>query len=282
MLHKKVNSFLWHFSNFTTPSSTPGTSVTPGASNAEGSWVQIASSANIAYDVFLLYLAVGGGNTSSAAKNHLLDIGVDPAGGTSYAPLISNIVCGQSQAVTTGWDEFIFPICIKAGSSVAVRVQGSNATAGTVRVVGDFFGRPTNPELVPVGQWAETIGTITNSNGTSITPGNAAEGSWVSLGTTTKDLWHWQIGAQVDNGTIAAQYATIDLAYGDATNKEIILEDVAIGFYGTAEIKARTLNGRALCRAQRYVPAGSTIYARARCSTSPATGYNVTAIGIGG
>lgn len=282
MLHKKVNSFLWHFSNFTTPSSTPGTSVTPGASNAEGSWTQIASSANIAYDVFLLYIAIGGGYTSGAAKNHLLDIGVDPAGGTSYTAIISNIVCGQSQAVTTGWDEFVFPIRIKAGSSVAVRVQGSNATAGTVRVVGDFYGRPTEPGMVPVGQWSETIGTITNSNGTSITPGNAAEGSWTSLGTTAKDLWHWQIGVQVDNGTITAQYTSVDLAYGDATNKEIIIEDHAIGFYGTAEIKARTLNGRALCQAQRYVPAGSTIYARARCSTSPATGYNITAIGIGG
>ena len=87
---------------------------------------------------------------------------------------------------------------------------------------------------------------------------------------------------QVDNATIAAQYASVDLAYGDASNKEIILEDVAIGFYGAAEIKAWTLNGRALCRACRYVPGGSTIYARARCSTFPATGYNMVAIGIGG
>jgi hypothetical protein len=205
-----------------------------------------------------------------------------PAGGTSYTAIISNIVCGQTQAVTTGWDAFVFPIFIKAGSSVAVRVQGSHSTAGTVRVVADFFGRPTNPEMVPCGSYSETIGTITNSNGTSITPGNAAEGSWTSLGTTANDLWHWQIGVQVNNATIAAQYASVDLAYGDASNKEIILEDVAIGFYGPAEIKAWTLNGRALCRACRYVPGGSTIYARARCSTAPASGYNVTAIGIGG
>ena len=284
MLPKKINSFLWHFSNYTTPSATPGTSVTPGASNAEGSWTQVASSANIAYDVCLVYVAIGGGNTTATAKNHLLDIGVDPAGGTSYTAVISNIVCGQTQAVTTGWDEFVFPLFIKSGSSVAVRVQGSASTAGTVRVVADFFGRPTNPEMVPCGSYSETIGTITNSNGTSITPGNAAEGSWTSLGTTTNDLWHWQLGVQVDNATITAQYATVDLAYGDATNKEIILEDVAIGFYGTAEIKAWTLNGRALLAGQnnRYVPGGSTIYARARCSTAPATGYNVTAIGIGG
>lgn len=282
MLPVKVNSFLWHFSNFTTPSATPGTSVTPGANNAEGSWTQVATSANIAYDVCLIYIAIGGGNTSTAQKDHLLDIGVDPAGGTSYTAVINNIVCGQTQAVTTGWDEFVFPLRIKAGSSVAVRVQGNNATAGTVRVVADFYGRPTAPENIPVGQWSETIGTITNSAGTSVTPGNAAEGSWTSLGTTTKYLWHWQIGMQLSNGTITAQYTTFDLAYGDATNKEIILEDIAIGFYGTAEIKASTLMGRAMIRATRPVPAGSTIYARARCSTAPTATYNCTAIGIGG
>jgi hypothetical protein len=160
-------------------------------------------------------------------------------------------------------------------------VQGSNATAGSVRVVVDFFGRPTNPEMVPFGQWSETIGTITSSQGTTVAPGNAAEGSWVSLGTTTKDLWHWQMGIQLSNGTITAQYATYDLAYGDATNKEIIIEDKAIGFYGTAEIKASILN-RHLVQAHRYVPAGATIYARGRCSTSPTATYNVTAIGIGG
>ena len=282
MLPFQVNSFLWHFSNFTTPTATPGTSVTPGASNAEGSWTQVATSANIAYDVCLIYIAIGGGNTSAGQKDHLLDIGVDPAGGTSYTAVINNIVCGQTQAVTTGWDEFVFPLRIKAGSSVAVRVQGNNATAGTVRVVADFYGRPTQPQCVPVGQWSETIGTITNSAGTSVTPGNAAEGAWTSLGTTTKNLWHWQIGMQLSNATITAQYTTFDLAYGDATNKEIILEDMAIGFYCTAEIKATTLRGRAMIRATRPVPAGSTIYARARCSTAPTATYNCTAIGIGG
>lgn len=282
MLPKKINSFLWKFSNYTTPSATPGTSVVPGASNAEGAWTQVATAANMAYDVCLFYIAVGGGNTSAQQKNHLLDIGVDPAGGTSYTAVISNLVCGQTQAVTTGGDEFVFPFFVKAGSSVAVRVQGNNATAGTVRVVATFYGRPTQPEMAPCGTFSQTLGTITSSAGTTVAPGNAAEGSWVSLGTTTSDLWHWQMGVQLSNATITAQYATYDLAYGDATNKEIIIEDQAIGFYGTAEIKASILRGRHLVEAYRYVPSGSTIYARGRCSTAPTATYNVTAIGIGG
>jgi hypothetical protein len=282
VLPKIINSFLWKFSNYTTPSATPGTSVTPGASNAEGSWTQLASGANMAYDSQLMFIAVGGGNTSGAQKDHLLDIGVDPAGGTSYTAVISNIVCGQTQAVSTGFDEFVFPLLVRAGSSVAARVQGNNSTAGTVRVVATFYGRPTRPDMVPIGQWSETIGTIASSAGTTVAPGNAAEGSWVSLGTTTKPLWHWQMGIQLSNATITAQYATYDLAYGDATNKEFIIEDQHIGVYGTAEIKASILRGRSLVEGYRYVPAGSTIYARGRCSTAPTATYNVTAIGIGG
>lgn len=282
MLPKKINSFLWHFSNYTTPSATPGTSVTPGAGDAEGSWTQVATAGNMAYDSMLLYIAVGGGNTTANAKNHLLDIGVDPAGGTSYTAIISNISCGQTQAVTTGWDEFVFPIFIKSGSTVAVRVQGNNATAGTVRVVADFFGRPTNPELVPVGTYSETIGTITGSVGPTIVAGNNAEGSWTSIGTTTNDLWSWSLGYQLNNGTITATYYSVDLAYGDATNKEIILEDVTFGFYGTAEIKASTLMGRSLIRNTRYVPGGSALYVRIRCNTTPITTSTVTVIGIGG
>lgn len=282
MLPKILNAFLWHFSNFTTPSATPGTAVTPGISNAEGAWTQVATGANMAYDTCLMYIAVGGGALTAVAKMHLLDIGVDPAGGTAYTPIISNISCGQSQAVTTGWDEFVFPIFVKAGSSVAVRVQGSHTVAGTVRVVADFFGRPTHPDMVPCGTYSETIGTITGSVGPTIVAGNNAEGAWTSIGTTAKDMWSWQLGFQLNNGTITATYYSVDLAYGDATNKEIILEDVLYGFYGTAEIKASTLMGRSLVNKIRYVPGGSTLYVRIRCNTTPIAGSTVTVIGIGG
>lgn len=281
MLHNKHNEFNWWVDNYATPSATPGTAVTPGASNAEGSWTQIFSAANVAYDIDLLYIAIGGGNTTGTDKSHLVDIGVDPAGGTSYSAIINNIVCGQSQTVTTGWTDFIFPIRIKAGSTVAVRCQGVAATAGTIRVVCRGYGRPSRPAMLHSGQYSETIGTVTGSGGTSFTPGNAAEGSWVSLGTTTKDLWWWQLGVQCSNGTITAQYTHVDLAYGDATNKKMIIESLSIGWYGTAEIAAWTLP---FYHIEGYcdVPAGSTIYVRGRCSTTPATGYNALAIGIGG
>ncbi len=275
----------WYYDNFgTNPAATLGTSVTPGASDSEGSWKQIASSANIANNVVGFYLQVTGGATSAAAKNHLLDVGVDPAGGTSYTAVISNLQVGASPAMTAaGMVCHYFPLGIKAGSSVAVRVQGSNATAGTVRVLARFYGKASRPELMPVGQYSQTFGTITNSNGNAFTPGNAADGSWVDLGAVTADkpLWWWQLGYSIDNGTITAEYTYIDLAWGDGSNKHIISRMVHGGT--TGEVASFiTANHMTPEECYQPVPAGANIYIRGRANNSPDTGYHATVVGIGG
>lgn len=279
-----LSSYGFTFDNWgANPSTSPGTSVTPGASNAEGAYTQIASSANISRDCYWISLRISGGGTSASVKDHLLDIGVDPAGGTSYSAVISNIVCGESPGAGNvgGPHSFLFPMFIKAGSSVAARVQGSNATAGTVRVIAKFHGDPSNPENVPVGQYSETIGTITSSGGVSFTPGNAADGAWASLGTTTQDLWWWQLAAQASNATITGLNTYIDLAYGDATNKVVIQRQQHVG--STTELSADLLKSNLLwIDCYKAVPAGSTLYVRGRCQSAPDTGWNAVAIGIGG
>ncbi len=263
-------------------SQTMGTSVVPGASNVEGAWTQVASSANIAHDCYWILVLVNGGATASNAKNHLLDIGVDPAGGTSYSAIISNAVCGSSLSAGNGGSKlFLFPFFIKAGSSVAVRVQGSNATAGTVRVMVRFFGQPTNPENVPVGAISQTFGTITNSNGSGFTPGNSAFGSWVSLGTTTTALWWWQLGVQIDNGGMSAHQTYIEVAVGDATNKKIISRAVS-GSTTNETIYDTVASNGVFPQAYWPVPAGSEIWIRGNNGGAPVTGYNATVIGIGG
>jgi hypothetical protein len=269
------------FDNFgANPSANPGTSVVPGASNAEGTYTALATSGNVSQDVYGIYIKVADGSTSAAAKNHLLDLGVDPAGGSSYIAIISNLVCGASAGTTTpGGKWFYFPIFIKAGSSIACRIQGSNATAGTVRVSIALYSSPSRPEVLGVGTFSETIGTITNSNGVSFTPGNAADGAWVSLGTTTNPLWWWQVGYQIDNGTVTAEYTYIELAYGDATNKHTILKLMHAGT--TTETQGDVMPTQ-LFEGYCPVPAGATIYIRGRCLNAPDTGYNAVAVGIGG
>lgn len=278
-----LSSFLWTYDNYgANPSVTTGTSVTPGATNAEGTYTQIASGANIANDVYWVSLRVTDGGTSVNAKNHLLDVGVDNAGGTSYTTVINNMVCGTTAAINAsgGGAQFLFPLYIKAGSSVAVRVQGSNGTAGTVRVTAKFWGYPSNPELALMSQYNETIGTITNSDGPTFTLGNAADGTWVSLGTTSQPLWWWQLGVQVDDSTMTALQFYADLAYGDATNKVIIQRSMyaSTGVETLGACIAANLN---FLECYAPVPTGANIYVRGRASTTPDSNYNAVAIGFG-
>lgn len=279
MLATLGSRFCWTYNNASAPNVTPGTSVTPGASNAEGSWTQIAAAASITQDVWGILLWINGGNTSTSAKNHALDIGVDPAGGTSYTERVANMLCGQSHAGSTGGYFYYLPLFIKAGSAVAVRIQGSAGTAGTVRVAAKFFGKPSRPEMVRAGSFAETIGFVSNAVGTSFTPGNSgAEGSWVSLGTTTRALWWWQLCVQINNTTTTALNYACDLAFGDASNKHMIIQDLPVILNGTAEQTTQLLVPNSYCE----VPAGATIYVRGSCSGTTVSGFNATAVGIGG
>ena len=285
MLHTMPNTWGFQYTNSASPQTTNiGTAVTPTASNtAPTTFTQVASGANIADDVDWIVIGIFGGATSTAIKNHALDIGVDPAGGTSYTAVISNILCGQTGAYgTNGGYWCAFPFYIKAGSSVGVRVRGYNTTAGTVRVLATFYGRPSRPELIPIGTMSETIGfTGATTSGTSFTPGNGAEGSWASLGTTTKDMWWWQLGFTIANGTTTAAMTHVDLGYGDPTNPIIILENLAIFQVGTTEISGYHTYHQMLS-AYHYVPAGQTLYVRGWCSAAPVAGYQAAAVGIGG
>ncbi len=284
LLVPNMVAFSFQYDNWgTDPSATPGTSVTPGASNVEGAWTQLASGANIAQDCYGVQIQVTGGATATAAKNQLLDLGADPAGGTSYTAFVSNLAIGDSPAITAaaGVREFFFPWYLKAGSSVAARIQGSNATAGTVRVMAKFFGQPSRPEAVQRGQFSQTFGTITNSNGPTITPGTAADGAWVDMGAVTRPLWWWQLGYQIDNGTITAEYTYLDVAFGDASNKNLIYR---IMHAGTTSETCGVIGQSNLLSfaAYRPVPAGANIYVRGRANNAPDTGYNATVVGIGG
>jgi len=264
----------------TNPSSTPGTSVVPGASNAEGTYTQVLAA--LAQGVHGFLLRVSDGGVTANIKNHLLDVGVDPAGGTAYTAIISNLVCGSTSTIALGACAlFFFPIEIPAGATVAVRIQGSNATAGTVRVGIRAFGQPNAPWLMPLGQFSQTIGAITNSNGVSFTPGNAADGTYVSLGTTTLPLWWWQIAYQIDNAVITAERTYIDLAVGDGSNKRVINR---IMHAGAATEQINEVTGSRLAWHANYwpVPAGAELWVRGRCENAPDTGYNAVAVGVGG
>jgi hypothetical protein len=263
------------------PSVTIGKSVIPGASNAEGSWTMTIDAANVKTDIYGTHIQIIAGATSSWAKLHVMDIGVDPAGGTAYQPIISNLVCGNTPPVTSGGArEHYFPYYIKANSSIAVRFSGSNVTPGTVFVAQKIFGKPSDQSMFPKGTYSETYG-VTGTEGTSIIPGTNVEGNWTLLGTTSRPIWWWQLGYQLQNNNLTTEGTVITLAVGDNTYKQIIFKMMHIG--NTAEAACLYIQPNILWQAAyRPVPAGTNVYVRARCNSAPDTGYQVGVIGIGG
>jgi hypothetical protein len=267
----------------TNPSANHGVSVTPGASGAFGSWTSIAIPAVVTEDIYWMDLLL---HTLSGTGNRQIkfDIGVDPAGGTSYTTIIPNVLAGSPPTGPGGAGigfNVAFPIFIKAGSQIAIRVANGNATAGTIRVALRIRGRPSNPETALRGTIVENLGYVAGSIGTTFTPGNAADGTWQLLGTTVQPLWWWTLCHGVNNGTVTQEYTYIDLAFGDASNKHTIKKLLYAGT--TAEVNA-DFSKTNLIFSECYcpVPANTNIYVRGRCDGAPDTGYHACAIGIGG
>jgi hypothetical protein len=241
-----------------------------------GSYAQLASGANLARDVYLIRLWVHAGNTSATIRDILIDIGTDPAGGTSYSQTVglNQIFCPQASNAVDGGYWMEFPLFIKAGSSVGARAQ-SNSTS-TVLVGAIFFGLPSNPEMAAVGQYSETLG-VSGNGGTPYTCGSSgAEGSWTSLGATTRNCWYWVLCCGHNVGTTTAQMYYTDLAVGDGTNYHLIIENQPHFNPGTAE-----KTGAVRLGGFWEVPAGSTLYVRGSASGTAET-TEAVAVGIGG
>jgi hypothetical protein len=260
----------------TRPSSSPGSTVTPGT-GGYGSYVQLFSA--LAEDAHGITIMVTGNGDAAASRTTLMEIGVDNAGGTSYTAVIQGLLVGGAgwyNSVNYGlW--YYFPLFIKSGSTVGVAAYSS--VASTFKAAGILHNKTVNPSATRVGSYAETIGYTSGTTGKAITPGTTSEGSWTSIGTTAKDLWWWQLGFQVNDADNAWNDVAIhlDLAVGDATNKDIIIKDFPI----MLESSEGFVNSPFTGGMERFVPAGSTLYMRAQCSGA-LDAYTCLIYGIGG
>jgi len=192
---------------------------------------------------------------------------------------MNNLACGNSVATNqiAGYGRlFHFPCRIPAGAALAGRIQGSNATAGTVVVAVKLYGKPSRPELCRNAAYSETLGVTSGTLGTSFTPGTDTYGAWASLGTTAKKHFWAQLGVQIDNGTQNADDHKMQLAIGDGTNQHIIIDTRMIS-------TANEDNGNPLQYPCEWeIPAGAELWVRGACQGAPASGYNATAVLFGG
>jgi hypothetical protein len=284
MLHTNYNYFNWRANNGSTPSgSAVGTAITPG-NNTKGSWVTCIASGSVTEDVYGIFIALNNAGVSALAKNCIVDIGIDPAGGTSFTTVIPDLFagnCGLSVAGSAGFITFYFPLFIKSGSTIGARASVNNATVGTVRAKIDIFGKPSAPELFKTGSFVRAYGIVSGSSkGTDVTIGaSSSEGSWTSIGTIADDnVWHWQLGCGINGANYQDTTYVADMSIGDGSNKFIVMQDVPVVVTTSEAIGTRITNNTTYQAAN-----GATIYVRAVGDlASPDSPASFAVYGLGG
>jgi hypothetical protein len=257
---------------------TYGHSITPG-NNTKGTYVQLLAGASVARDVFGVYVVVSANAVSTAARDTLLDIGVDPAGGSSYSVLLPDLLVSSANTYLVFGIAYYFPIWIRAGSSVAARASVNNATVGTLRTAITVYGSPKDRRLVRVGTKCKAYGIdAANSTGTAITSGTTSEGSWTALGSTVSERnWWWQLGFGINNAAMTNVIYHCDLAYGDATNNVMLFENRLASTTTLEQVSVPLSVG-----GDRAVPSGGTCYGRMQASATPDAGLSLAAYGVSG
>lgn len=199
MLKPFAQAFAYSASNLpSTPASaisSIGTSVT-GGNSANGSAVSLISA--LGFEAQLLVCAVSAGSATNTDTRSLLDILIDPAGGTSWSatPLVSGVLAGfgPSGGVQR---RLCLPVRIPSGASIGAQAR-SLTTGRTHRVIASVFGGYKGPGSWRCGSRVVSVGVSeANYNGTLVTPGSSgAWGSWTdipSATTTDTNLWAWNI-----------------------------------------------------------------------------------------
>lgn len=219
-----------------------GTSIVPNL-NTYGSYTEVINGTLVTNDVFGIHIWINSNNVNGEARDSIMTIGIDEAGGTSYTDKISHLLCSCASDVRDGGGvHYYFPLFIKAGSSIAAKASANyTTTQSDMNVAITLFGKPQNPEAVKVGNKVITYGIDTaTSSGTPIAAGTVSDGSWTQIATTTSDHWFWQWGYGENDTAMGTNVAFVDIAAGDATNKKIVLSNHVV-FTSSSERASKPL-----------------------------------------
>lgn len=167
-----------------TPSLTPGTTVTGGAANTKGVWAQLVAAT--AFDSAWIVVGISNVHTAATDTRTLVDIGI--GANPNETAIISNLLAGQAPNFTYTAGNiartYVIPFYIPRGTRISARLQ-SVVASKAARVNIAVIGGPSAPERAFRG--CDTYGVTTaSSSGVAITPGNTgAQSSYVSVGSTT-------------------------------------------------------------------------------------------------
>jgi hypothetical protein len=282
------NSFGFSVDNFGATYTDAGIGVnSPGNASANVKGANTTMLAALAQDCYAMAIGFSGGNTAATIRRNLVDILIDPAGGTSWSVLIANLYCAYASLGCGGY-WYYFPIYLKSGTSIGSANQSVTGTTSALRVLIRCYGKPTRPELLRVGTKVQTYGAVTGTTtGTAITPGTNALGAYTAtLGTSTYDQWWWQCGLGYDDTTIGggvslSEATLMDIAHStDGGTTKVPVADGIMANFSTSEQGGKAAFG--IDVPYYPVPSGSTIYMRAASSIAPNTTPTCVAYGLGG
>ena len=218
------------------PVNAPGTVITAGASNADGSWTQLTftelspsgSAAALRHDVHFIEMWISNNISAATDTSTTIEVGVDYAGGTSYTVLVSGIQAGFISNNGMGSGSLAFrllslPLWIPAGSTVAVRGRNVTGSTRSVTVGMLVHGDPRNPDRWWCGQVCDTLGyNAAASGGTVVAPNASANtlGSWVNFGSaSTHDYGAIALSVQGATGGDTAIGGTYGVEIGVDSNQ---------------------------------------------------------------
>lgn len=286
MLHSRYqrNTFgttILSRANGTAPAAGSGTAVTP-AQNAYGSYATLISGANLTVDCCELTIVINNVGISGAARDGIVSIGIDPAGGTTFVPIPGlDLLAGPSGAYAgTMGSAFRFRLWIKAGTSIGAAASVNSATLTAINVFAVVRGRPSHPQNLYVGSYVDSFGVTVSptSAGTSVTSGTAADGALVQLGSAlTRPCYEWEFGIGINSAAINNNTIEVDIATGTSGSPNVVISNHPV-LSNTSE----AIN-KFWARSEGPGSPGDVVLARCQTGNNAAnTGITIAAYGTGG
>jgi hypothetical protein len=206
--------------------------------------------------VYVKFMNNGGAVINSSS---LVNIKVGAVG--SEQLLIPNLLAGWvSTEFSAPARTYKFPLRIPAGSRISGTHRSARVNTGVTCQIKLFGG---GEGMHWTGSAVEEVGAFTgDSGGTSVSPGQASDGTLTSLGTTAHD-WGYvlpMVGGNVDTAEVGGAVAA-DL--GSSSSVAIPGLDE---FYFSSSISEFFSNPQAIFGRFCFVPAGTTLHLRSQGS----------------
>ncbi|MBA2707577.1 MAG: hypothetical protein H0U59_07220 [Gemmatimonadaceae bacterium] len=236
------------------PATSGGTTLTAGAANVKGAWVQLTAATTRDASWIDVNLAA-----VSAIGRFVVDIGIGAATEQIIMPdLFATAAEGNVNCCT-----YSFRLFIPAGSRLVARVA-STAASATIQIIVKLYSGTTplggsGPSLVA------TYGTITSGVGPLVDPGAVAntDSAWVEMtASTVRDHHSLVLAGRFGDSVLAgATRWLVDIGIGAATEQELI-SDILFSAGITADNPTEMLQ-----HAPVFVAKGSRLTCRLRSNS---------------